>query len=262
MDQNFHAQSRTTPDGFSELGLNPSGHRMKIPIGSYRVDCDQPSLDPTEREIVSRFHDIYYRRWQRGADTINADWCGYQLLKCPLDLWIYQELLVRRRPDLVIETGTYQGGSALFMATIMDLVGHGRVITIDVESRDGLPEHPRISYWTGSSIDDAIVKEARKALAAGRAMIVLDSDHSEAHVFRELMSYSPLVQIDDYLVVEDTNINGHPAFANFGPGPMEAVDRFLSQSDEFIPDQRCERFLMTLNPKGYLKRVRSPAGLR
>jgi cephalosporin hydroxylase len=87
-------------------------------------------------------------------------------------------------------------------------------------------------------------------------MVVLDSDHSEAHVLQEIRRYSPLVQVGDYLVVEDTNVNGHPAYPGFGPGPMEAVEKFLAESSEFAVDARCERFLLTMNPRGYLKRVR------
>jgi cephalosporin hydroxylase len=69
-----------------------------------------------------------------------------------------------------------------------------------------------------------------------------------------MVAYSPLVHPGDYLIVEDTNVNGHPTYPEFGPGPMEAVDRFLAESDGFAIDVRCERFLMTLNPRGYLKR--------
>jgi cephalosporin hydroxylase len=230
---------------------------MSFDIGQKFYDRDQPPLTPEEKDVVSRFHDLFYEHWrQRGGDTINLSWFGYEVRKCPLDLWIYQELLVRTRPDLVIETGTLFGGSALYMATMMEIIGHGRVISIDREDRPGLPVHPRISYWLGSSVDAAIVAEARKAADGGRTMVVLDSDHSEAHVFREIMCYSPLVRVGDYLVVEDTNVNGHPTYPEFGPGPKEAVDKFLAESDEFVIDERCERFLVTLNPKGYLKRIK------
>ena len=230
---------------------------MKFPIGKTAIDRDQPKLTAEETEVVGRFHDLYYRHWwQRAGDTVNLSWFGYQVRKCPLDLWVYQELLVRTRPDLVIETGTLFGGSALFMATVLDVIGHGRVITIDRDDKPGRPAHPRISYWLGSSVDVSIVTEARKAAGGGRTMVVLDSDHSAAHVFQEIMSFSPLVGLGDYLVVEDTNVNGHPAYPDFGPGPMEAVQKFLAETDEFAIDARCERFLMTLNPKGYLKRVR------
>jgi cephalosporin hydroxylase len=230
---------------------------MNFPIGTTIIDRDQPPLTPAETDIINRFHDLYYRQWwQRGGDTIDVSWLGHVVRKCPLDLWIYQELLVRNRPDLVIETGTLYGGSALFMATIMDVMDHGRVVTIDKEPKPDRPLHPRISYWTGSSIDEAIVCEAREAAGGGRVMAVLDSEHSAAHVFQEIVCYSPLLQVGDYLIVEDTNVNGHPTHPNFGPGPMEAVEKFLSQTDEFVVDARCERFLITMNPRGYLKRIK------
>jgi cephalosporin hydroxylase len=116
------------------------------------------------------------------------------------------------------------------------------------------PEHSRITYITGSSIDPAVIAQVREAVGSRRAMVVLDSDHLADHVYKELIAYSPLVQVGDYLVVEDTNVNGHPTYPEFGPGPMEAVDKFLSENDEFAVDRRCERFLMTLYPSGYLKR--------
>jgi cephalosporin hydroxylase len=219
-------------------------------------------LSAEDAESVRRFHDLYYRRWQAGADTINLSWFGHQLLKCPLDLWLYQELLVRTRPDVVVETGTFRGGSAFFMAMIFDLIGHGRVITVDIGPQPGRPEHPRITYVTGSSTDPAIVARVKAEVAGARAMVILDSDHTLEHVYEEIPCYSPLVQVGDYLVVEDTNINGNPTFPDFGPGPMEAVDRFLSETQEFVIDNRCERFMMTLNPRGYLRRVARSSAAR
>src|SRR5215211_7606043 len=117
-------------------------------LGDYFVDRDQPLLSVEEEEVIRQFHDLYYRRWLRAsADTINLSWLGYQVLKCPLDLWLYQELLVRSRPDVVVETGTWCGGSALYMAMILDHIGQGRVITIDIEAKPNRPQHPRISYF-------------------------------------------------------------------------------------------------------------------
>src|SRR5215204_6147628 len=119
---------------------------MTIPLGSRFLDRDYPPLSPQQHEIISRFHDLYYRRWLAGGDTICLSWFGYELLKCPLDLWIYQELLVRTRPDVVVETGTWCGGSALYLAMILDHIGQGRVITVDIEEKANRPDHPRISY--------------------------------------------------------------------------------------------------------------------
>ena len=223
--------------------------------GKHVVDSDQPALSPAEALTVDRFHDLYYQRYLDKLDTINLSWFGYQLLKCPMDLWIYQELLVRRRPDVIVETGTFLGGSALYLAMVLDQIGHGRVITIDAIPRAGRPVHPRIEYILGSSTDPAIVQRVTKSVEGEHAMVILDSDHSANHVHAEMTAYSPLVKPGDYMIVEDTNVNGHPAWPSFGPGPMEAVNRFLAERDDFEIDARCERFLLTLNPRGYLRRA-------
>src|SRR4051794_21908715 len=190
---------------------------MKTPVGSYFPDRDQPPLSSEDAEIIGRFHDLYYRRWlSDGSDTINLSWFGYPLLKCPMDLWIYQELLVRTRPDVVVETGTFCGGSALFIAMICDQIGRGRVITIDIEPKPNPPQHPRITYVTGSSIDPSIVEQTHLSVGSERAMVILDADHRAEFVFEEIKAYSPLVQPGDYLIVEDSNVNGHPAYPDFG----------------------------------------------
>lgn len=90
-------------------------------------------------------------------------------------------------------------------------------------------------------------------------MTVLDSDHTMDHVLHELRAYGPLVTKDSYLVVEDTNINGHPVLPAWGPGPREAVDRYLAETDEFLIDERREKFLLTFNPRGFLKRITEAA---
>jgi cephalosporin hydroxylase len=204
-------------------------------------------------QIGKSFHQVWY---DSGVWQSSVHWQGARILKNPFDMWIYQELIHRTRPDLIIETGTFSGGSALFFAHMLDLNGHGRVVTVDVSPNDVLPEHPRITYITGSSTDSQVVDRltglARKA---GQVMVVLDSDHSRQHVAEELRLLSGLVSPGCYLVVEDTNINGHPAFPGFGPGPMEAVQAFLPVHPEFLSDESCERFLMTWNPSGWLRRI-------
>jgi cephalosporin hydroxylase len=233
---------------------------MNPAIGNYLVEADQPELSAEEKSVVAQFHDLYYRRWlHQAADTINLSWFGYRVAKCPLDLWVYQELLIRTRPDFVVETGTYYGGSALYFAMLFDQIGHGQVITIDIEGQENRPDHPRITYLSGSGTDPAIVSQVFASVAGRRVMVVLDSDHSATHVHKELLAFSPLVQPGDYLIVEDTDVNGHPTWPDYGPGPMEAVDMFLAETDAFARDDRCERFLMTLNPKGYLYRTK-PTG--
>ena len=205
-----------------------------------------------DRASVSRAHDVLY---ESDAWT-QATWLGAQALKNPLDLWVYQEIMAETRPELVVETGTYRGGSALFLATMCDLLGVGEVVSIDVEPvRDDYPEHPRITYLGGrSSTDPDVVDEVRERAAGRNVLVILDSDHSQAHVEAELEVYAPLVPIGCYLIVEDSNIGR--IRKDLMPGPLEAIETFLARSDSFEIDRDREKFLITFNPSGYLRRVR------
>jgi cephalosporin hydroxylase len=212
--------------------------------------------DAAEQAIVDRFMTLYYGKWVDGLPTVDLSWMGYKAWKLPLDLWIYQEILFQRRPDIIIETGTHLGGSGLFLASICQLLGHGRVVSIDVEDRPGLPVHPLLRYIVGSSAAPSVVETVRR-LCEGteRRMVILDSDHTYAHVSAELEAYASLVSVGDYLVVEDTSVNGYPLLPAYGAGPMEAARDFLARDARFVIDDDCERFMATLNPRGYLRRV-------
>jgi cephalosporin hydroxylase len=207
-----------------------------------------------DRAAVARAHDVLY---ESDAWT-QATWLGAQALKNPLDLWVYQEIMFETQPELVVETGTYRGGSALYLASLCDLVGRGEVVSIDIEPmRDDYPEHPRITYLAGrSSTDPAVVAEVRDKAGGRPLLVILDSDHSQAHVEAELAAYAPLVPVGCYVIVEDSNIGR--IRKDLMPGPLEAVEPFLAQSDEFVIDREREKFLITFNPSGYLRRVRAP----
>lgn len=176
---------------------------------------------------------------------------GVPTLKNPLVLWVYQEILWDKRPDLILEAGTAHGGSALYLATILDAIGAGRVITVDWRNR-GRPPHPRITYLQGLSTDPEVLEAMRPT--TGATMVVLDAGHQKHLVLDELRCYSPFVSHDQYLVVEDTNLNGNPIRPDYGPGPMEAVEEFLSETGDFEVDRSRERFEFTSNPRGYLLR--------
>lgn len=207
------------------------------------------------KETTDRFHRLYFDAHLQGKTWADTRWLGVTLAKCPLDLWVYQEIVAETRPDLVVETGTFEGGSALFFASLFDLVGNGRVVTVDIEPRGDKPAHERITYLTGSSTAPEIVDQIRAQVAeASRVLVVLDSDHRREHVLAELHAYADFVTPGGYLVVEDTNVNGHPVAPEFGPGPMEAVERFLEQDDRFVVDRSREKFLLTFNPGGFLRR--------
>ena len=207
--------------------------------------------------VSSAFHYLYYRDFAKTWG--NTSWLGHRLFKNPFDLWIYQEILFELKPDLIIETGTAKGGSALFMASICDLMGTGRIMTIDITDRPGRPVHKRVSYVHGSSTDPAIIEMvAKEVRTASTVMVILDSNHSAAHVSAELEVYSKFVTPGSYLIVEDTNVNGHPVWRSFGPGPMEATNAFLQKSSGLTVDRSKEKFHFTFNPRGFLKRTGAP----
>jgi cephalosporin hydroxylase len=185
----------------------------------------------------------------------NTSWLGVPLWKNPLDLWVYQEIVFEVKPALIVETGTWKGGSAYYLASLCDLIGGGEIVTIDVSARPNRPEHPRIEYIKGSSIASEVLDHVRRRVAAvaGPVLVILDSDHHQDHVAQELEAYREFVTAGSYLIVEDTNINGHPVNPFFGPGPMEAVEEFVERRPEFVHDRSREKFMVTHNPKGYLR---------
>jgi cephalosporin hydroxylase len=207
---------------------------------------------PDQDEVVAEFHRLYY-----DSNVYRRTfWRGVETQKCPLDLWIYQEIIDELRPDVIVETGTFSGGSAYYLSSLFDMVGGGRVITVDIEPQPNRPTHPRITYISGfsSTASEAVTRVKQLIKPGEKVMVILDSDHSRGHVLDELRIYAPMVTPGQYLIVEDTNINGHPALPEFGPGPMEALDDYLREDRNFELDPGREKFFMTFNPRGYLKR--------
>jgi cephalosporin hydroxylase len=162
-----------------------------------------------------------------------TSWCGVPLLKSVSDLWNYQEIIVERRPSLIIEFGSHAGGSALFFAHVLQAAGlnDSRIISIDL-SHALLDARARacrtIEFIESSSTATTVARiiSDRRAERAGSTFVILDSDHTEENVYNELISLRPIVSSGDYVVVDDTNINGHPVLPDFGPGPHEALTRY------------------------------------
>jgi cephalosporin hydroxylase len=202
----------------------------------------------TTREQANRF----FFQTQSWATTY---WLGTRTAKNPLDAWVMQEIISETRPELLIETGTNFGGSALFFASVFDFLGAaGEVVSVDLRPLSpALPVHPRITYYGGrSSTDPEVLAEVRRHVEGKRTMVVLDSDHSSAHVLRELELYSPFVSPGLYLIVEDTATD---TYFRKPDGPMRAVRDFLARSSEFTVDSDREKHLITFNPGGYLRRI-------
>jgi cephalosporin hydroxylase len=216
------------------------------------IDGSRPCA-AARQTLVDQFHRLYYHSAK--APWRYTSFAGVRALKNPADLWLYQEILTEVRPDVIIEAGTKYGGSAYYLASMLDLLGHGHVITIDVKELPGRPEHPRITYLTGSSTDPAVVDHVDKIVDGARTLVILDSDHRRHHVLNELRVWHSRVPVGSYVIVEDSNINGHPVARNWGPGPMEALEEFLSENDQFVVDESKHKYFVTFNPRGYLKRV-------
>lgn len=213
----------------------------------------------SNQEITDRFHQIFYD----ATDIwIDAQWCGVRTWQNPNDVWIQQEIISEQKPDIIIDAGTNEGGSAVIWSMILEQVHPaGRVITIDIEDKittaRNLPAFKeRVEFLHGSSTDPAIVAEVKKRCEGKKVLVILDSWHKKHHVLGELRAYHSLVPVGGYVIVQDTNINGHPVRPDYGPGPWEAVEEFLAENKDFESDRSRERLLFTMHPRGYLKRVR------
>jgi cephalosporin hydroxylase len=212
---------------------------------------DLTSLSPADlADLVRQANILYFRSgaWQ------TTTWLGVPCAQCPTDLWAYQELLHRVRPDVVIETGTWAGGTALFLATVLDQLGHGRLISIDRAADPDRPAHPRLSYLQGDSTDPATAAAVRADIGDATVLVLLDADHAADAVLAELRLWAPLVTPGSYLVVQDTGFDGWPAWPEHGPGPATAAEAFLAEDDRFEIDAAPSAHLLTLSPGGFLRR--------
>jgi cephalosporin hydroxylase len=183
--------------------------------------------------------------------------------KNPLDLWMMQQIIYETRPEFVVETGTFKGGSALYWAYTLNGMGldKSRVFTVDIQDLTGTAAtnplwKKYVTFLKGSSTSPEVVKEIGRSVQGHKTLVTLDSLHTAEHVLAEMKAYAPMVSRGSYLVVEDTHMDGVPTDPNFGPGPLSAVLQFLKEggSKEFERDFSREAFIMTFNPGGWLKR--------
>lgn len=180
---------------------------------------------------------------------------GIETLKSPIDYWVYQEIIYEQQPDVILEIGNHCGGSALALAHLCDLLGHGRVIGVDI-SHQNLAEsaiaHPRIKFIEG---DACLVFDEVQALieANDSVLIIEDSSHTYENTLNVLTTYAQFIPPGGYFIVED-GICHHGLEIGPNPGPYEAIETFIEQNHDFEIDRSRESFLITWNPKGYLRR--------
>lgn len=241
------------------------------------VERFQPREGQTKQGIIDDFHKLSYSAaYEEGLTWQRTQWLGFPLFKMPQDLLTLTDVIWQVKPHLIIETGTAAGGSALFMASYCDAVGSGKILTIDMRPMDrNYPAHPRIAFLGGrSSVDPDVLAEVNRwhdfyAVArtygeapntftspGGPVMVILDSDHSKAHVLKELDAYADFVTPGSYMVVEDTNVGpGRPVLHEHGPGPWHALEEWLPKHPEFKVDERVARWQL-FSQHTWLRRTR------
>jgi cephalosporin hydroxylase len=209
-------------------------------------------------EAIESYHRWYYDShvWEQ------ITYRGVPILKWVGDLWNYQEIVHRLRPQLIVEFGSWNGGSSLYFADLLQRAGtNGKVLTVDVDfSRlhDSPRSHPHIEWMQASTADHVVaarIQELRRTMP-GPAFFIIDSDHSKPHVLAELENIRSVTTTGDYVIVEDGNINGHPVLPGWGDGPYEAIAEYFSRySDDYEHDEKQEsKFGFTFAPQGYLVR--------
>lgn len=198
-------------------------------------------------------------------------WMGRPIIQFPQDILVLQEIIWEVKPDLIIETGIAHGGSIIFSASMLELIGgDGEVLGIDTDIRKynrlAIETHPmykRVQMIEGSSTDATVLQQVR-TIADGKnsVMVILDSNRTHAHVFAELQAFAPLVSTGSYLTVLCTCIESlaDDVFPDkpWGKGnnPGSAVDEFLAQNGNFAADlTRTDKLLITVSPNGYLRRI-------
>lgn len=222
---------------------------------------NSPEGQAYKQQIVRAFHQWYYYTRMDGLPLYyNTYWMGCRAGKCPLDLWIYQEIFFEIRPQIIVEMGVAYGGSLVFYASMCSLLGVGEVVGVDIklfdEAKRAASLSPLITLIEGSSVSPSIVEKIGKIIDGRKAVIILDSDHKKEHVLREMQIYNKFVPVGSYMIVEDSNLNGNPVWETYGPGPKEAIEEFMATNDEFEMDTSREKFMLTFNPNGYLRRVK------
>lgn len=223
------------------------------PAGQQLDATDPAEVERIAKEFTCLYHEL------RDQTLGRTRWMGISVTKTPTDLLVLQEIIAETRPTLIVETGVFAGGSALYAASLLDALGiDGKVVGVDVDLSPVAPHiarHPRIELIEGSSTAPEVVSRLREEAADRRVMVDLDSDHRAEHVLMELRELAPLVSPGCYLVVEDTWFGGRPVRTDQGPGPAGALEAWLADGQPFEVDRWRERFLLTGNAGGYLRRL-------
>ncbi len=226
------------------------------------------TVDLYSREGLDFLSNLWIKAAAEHRIMYEPTWLGRPIIQFPNDVVAIQELLWKIQPDVVIETGIAHGGSLVLSASILQLIGKGKVVGVDIEirphNREAIEAHPlrhRIEMIEGSSIADETVAAVRQAVGDAKTVIVfLDSNHSEFHVLKELELYSPFVSPGSYIVAHDGTQGWVWEIPRGKPGwkvdnPLKAIYKFLADHPEFTNDPGPTRFGITSSPDGWLKKA-------
>jgi len=242
----------------------------KTPQQEFAEEC-QAGIDAQgDDRALCELAQTFYNESAKHKYTYHFSWMGRPIIQLPQDMVAMQELIWQIKPDLIIECGIAHGGSIIYYASMMELVGHGEVLGIDrdirAHNRDAIESHPmakRIRMIDGSSIDPAVVEQVRALAEGKKVIVVLDSNHTHEHVLAELRAYAPLTSLDSYCVVMDTVVEDMPEDAfpdrpwGVGDNPRTAVWAYLKETEDFVIDAAVHnKLLITVARDGYLRRVR------
>ena len=234
--------------------------------------CNSLALG-SDKEIFLQSRDLLV-----AADTYRYSylwtWMGVPIIQMPADIIATQEVIWKSRPDVIIETGVARGGSLIFYASLLTLLGQGKVIGVDIDvrthNRESIEKSPissRISLIEGPSTNAETIERVKAEIPPGAAvMVILDSNHSRTHVLDEMRAYGPLVTQGQYFIVADT-ILGHfetnqtPTERSHiwhrGDEPLAALQDYLAECDRFVQDPEINgKLILSSSPGGYLKCVK------
>jgi cephalosporin hydroxylase len=248
-----------------EAPLEPSD--LIEPVVTVRRGGEERELDIYSQEGFEALAELWTRAGWQHKQSYELAWLGIPIIQLPEDILMMQELLWKVRPDVVVECGVAHGGALVLYASVLELLGRGRVVGVDLEIRKynrlAIESHAlshRITLIEGDSVADETLAEVRSHIRPGdKVLVALDSLHTRAHVAAELDRYAPLVTPESYLVVFDGVMRAVADAPGAGPGwqddnPLEAVRDFLRTSQDFEVDPLYNRLRVTYCPGGFLRR--------
>lgn len=246
---------------------------MTNPIEQFKEERKNRIENNGDNKDLLNAADIFNIESNKAQYSYNFSWMGRPIIQYPQDMIAMQELIWSLKPDLIIETGIAHGGSLVYYASILELIGKGEVLGIDIDIREhnrvAIESHPmykRIKMIQGSAIEEGIVAQVKQHTEGKETiLVVLDSNHTHEHVLAELEMYSPFVSLNSYIVVYDTIVEKLPE--NYLPGlvrpwgigdnPMTALQEFLKTNTQFQIDASINnKLLVSVAPDGYLKRIK------